>query len=250
MLAFFVAYALATMTTYRWRARLNLSVLDDLPRLVVSVAAAAGIAYWVAAGIGHWAASGEWNAPRPRPIALAVGAALLAIVRGQGRVVPRWSGWCVRPSRQGEAAVVLGTGRDADFLIDRIQTHREYGLRLAGQVEPRLVEGDGFASRRYALERSLAEHPTMRTLLVTEGATPGHRAHAADAGGRRPRVPRLLRAALRRAEPVPPERRGDLGSAAALGLRPGRHHPAGAQADARRAGLRHGRRCCWLPCCS
>jgi hypothetical protein len=80
MVAFFGAYALATAMTYRWRARLNLSVLDDLPRLVVSVAAAAGIAYWVAAGIGHWTASGAWNAPRPRPIAVAVAAALAAIV--------------------------------------------------------------------------------------------------------------------------------------------------------------------------
>jgi exopolysaccharide biosynthesis polyprenyl glycosylphosphotransferase len=172
MLAFFVAYALATMSTYRWRARLNLSVLDDLPRLVVSLAAAAGIAYWVAAGVGHWAESGAWNAPRPRLVALAVAAALLALVLA--KVVSYILVRVVRASasHQGEAAVVLGSGRDADFLIDRIQTHREYGLRLAGHVEPQLVEGDGFASRRYALERALAEHSTMRTLLVTEGATP------------------------------------------------------------------------------
>ena len=172
MVAFFGAYALATAMTYRWRARLNLSVLDDLPRLVVSVAAAAGIAYWVAAGIGHWTASGAWNAPRPRPIALAVAAALAAIVLA--KVVSYVLVRLMRISRshQGEPAVVLGTGRDADFLIDRIRTHREYGLRLAGHVQPELEDVEGFAARRYTLERALAEHPTMRTLLVTEGGTP------------------------------------------------------------------------------
>ena len=172
MVAFFGAYALATAMTYRWRARLNLSVLDDLPRLVVSVAAAAGIAYWVAAGIGHWTASGAWNAPRPRPIAIAVLAALGAIVLAKMLAYVLVRLVRASASHQGEPAVVLGSGRDADFLVDRIQTHREYGLRLAGQVEPRLAEAEGFAARRYALERALAEHPTMRTLLVTEGSTP------------------------------------------------------------------------------
>ena len=174
MLAFLVAYALSTATTYRWRARLNLSVLDDLPRLAVSLAAAAGIAYWMAAGVGYYAESGAFNAPKPRAAAVAVAAALLAII-----VAKAFSYTLVRALRTstvhtGEPAVVLGSGRDADFLLDRVQTHREYGLRLVGHVEPRLVDGDGdgFAARRAALERALGEHPRMRTLLVTEGSTP------------------------------------------------------------------------------
>lgn len=169
--AFLLAYAFATGVTSGWRARLNLSVLDDLPLLVVSVAAAAGIAYWAAAGISYWAGEFAWGARRPHEVGLAALGALISIVLAKlvSYVIIR----TVRsaPSHEGEHAVVLGAGRDADFLLDRLRTHREYGLRLVGQIDPQLPgDGDRLSSPA-ALDWAFCEFPTVRTILVTDSSS-------------------------------------------------------------------------------
>jgi exopolysaccharide biosynthesis polyprenyl glycosylphosphotransferase len=158
-LLFLAAYAFSSAVTWSRRARLNLSLLDDLPMLVATLAFTAGIAYWAAALLD--------KSPTPHLSAVSVALAL------GGILVARLASYSIirslRSAFFGEPAVVIGTGRDAEFLVDRITTHPEYGLRLVGHVAARQMDVPNERKRRQATaERLFDSFPGVRTVLVAD----------------------------------------------------------------------------------
>ena len=169
-LLFVLAYAIAVGFTGPWRSRLNLSVLDDLPLLAISVAGAAGIAYWATAVLRYGFAIPGRAAPGPHATGVVVLAAFGAVVLTKTVAYVLVRRIRSAAAHEGEHAIVLGSGRDADFLVDRIQTHREYGLKLVGYVNPDAVDSTDMYLFRELLDRVLRQYPSVRTLLVTGSA--------------------------------------------------------------------------------
>ena len=154
--AFVLAYGLAAMLTFRRRARLNLSVLDDLPLLLMCVGTASGLAYWMSAMVGQPASARE----------VALCSLIATGVIGMTRLVSYAAVRSVRASFAGEPAVVIGGGRHAAFLVDRVRTHPEYGLRLLGQYSP--DASDPAVPARRQLEDLFQEYPSARSIIVAD----------------------------------------------------------------------------------
>lgn len=106
-------------------SRLSLSVLDDLPRLVLAVALGTALA-----------AVSPWRAPDGGLSYLGAASAVLA-----GLVVSRTAGyagvrWARRSGRARHRAVVVGTGPLVERLLATLDDHREYGLDVVGVLHP------------------------------------------------------------------------------------------------------------------
>jgi exopolysaccharide biosynthesis polyprenyl glycosylphosphotransferase len=128
--AVLVATALGAAGLYR--ARLQFSVLDDLPRAAVAVAAVVPLAMW--AGVS-WAGMA---APLAYPLAWPV-AVLAGVVAGRtvGYRVLRWR----RRRVAGEPTIVVGSGDVALRLAEMLTLDRGYGLAPVGLVgAPPLTE--------------------------------------------------------------------------------------------------------------
>ena len=141
------------------RTRLSLSVLDDMPRVLLVVAAAQGFTYWFMAIVGA--------APTPRDLllggALVLGAVLIGRLAGYMLV-----NWLRRSGFFSENAVVVGQGRHADFLLSRLRDHREFGLRATGQV---LTETESVRNPD-DLAKAIQEMPNVRTVIVADTRMP------------------------------------------------------------------------------
>ena len=111
-----------------YRPRLRFSVLDDLPRLVFAVAAAAAGLAWFAAPTGL--------VPHP-PLAVAT---MWAVATAAAVVVGRAVGYrLLRAHRRrtpGRAAIIVGSGDLAIRLADALREDRTYGLAPVGFVGP------------------------------------------------------------------------------------------------------------------
>ncbi len=111
-----------------YRARLQFSVLDDLPRIAAAVVGVLGGAVGCAWLTGR--------APQEPPVASLLWAAglLAAVVAGRvaGYRVLRWH----RRRRPGRAAIVVGSGDLAIRLADALRADRTYGLAPVGFIGP------------------------------------------------------------------------------------------------------------------
>jgi exopolysaccharide biosynthesis polyprenyl glycosylphosphotransferase len=157
--------ALAVVGLYR--ARLQLSLLDDLSRIVLAVAAAAAGSAWIGAVFGSAApavpvggAAGDWAA-----------AILAAVVIGR----LTGYGWIRRHRRRspGRATIVVGTGGVALRLADALRDDRRYGLAPVGFVGPQPLTRLTLPILAPAadLEKAVARYKPLH-LIVTFPDTP------------------------------------------------------------------------------
>lgn len=147
--------AIALQWTAATRRRLSLSVLDDLPTLMISLAAAQGLTYWVLALV---------DAAPTRSELVASAASLIAAVV-LGRLIAYTLIRSLRRSGTlSEEVVVIGRGVYADFLLDRIQAHREYGLKLSGHLS--LADEALRDPRR--LVSAIRVRPNVRTVVIAQ----------------------------------------------------------------------------------
>ena len=148
------------------RTRLSLSTLDDLPRLVVAIAAAQGFTYWTLAFVGA--------APTPRDLFFGGALVLAAVLMG------RLLGYMLVNSQRksgffSENAVVVGQGRSADFLLSRLREHREFGLRPVGHVQT----SNGVVQDPRELTKAIHQMPNVRAVILTETVMPDDQVVAA-----------------------------------------------------------------------
>jgi exopolysaccharide biosynthesis polyprenyl glycosylphosphotransferase len=124
MAATVVALAVAGL----YRPRLRFSALDDLPRMLLAVAAVASLGGWLArAGM-----------PSPRAVAATpllwpvILLASVAVGRTFGYRALRWH----RAHRPGQPTIVVGSGDLAIRLVEVLREDRGYGLAPVGFVGP------------------------------------------------------------------------------------------------------------------
>jgi exopolysaccharide biosynthesis polyprenyl glycosylphosphotransferase len=113
-----VVTALGLSIAGLYRARLHFSVLDDLPRILIAVAALVAGAFWLA-----------W------PTAIGWAGAIIAAI-GAARVVGYRLLRRHRRRSPGRATIIVGCGDIAVRLADALREDRRYGLAPVGFVGP------------------------------------------------------------------------------------------------------------------
>jgi exopolysaccharide biosynthesis polyprenyl glycosylphosphotransferase len=148
-----------------YRARLQFSVLDDLPRIVLAVAAVVTTGAWLASPVG----------PLPRalvfiPVTWAA-VTLAAVVSGRiigYRLLRRH-----RRRAPGRATILLGCGEVAVRLAEALREDRSYGLVPVGFVGPRPLTSPTFPILASAagLEKAIRKYKPLH-LIVTFAELP------------------------------------------------------------------------------
>ncbi|MFI7598072.1 sugar transferase [Actinoplanes sp. NPDC049681] len=140
-----------------YRARLQFAVLDDLPRMVLSLAIATVAGFWL-----PWPVS-----PPPDVLAAIFAAAVAGRVAGY-RLLRRH-----RRRSPGRAAIVVGCGEVAVRLADALREDRSYGIAPVGFVGPRPLTPLSLPILAPAadLERAVRKYKPLH-LIVAYPATP------------------------------------------------------------------------------
>lgn len=107
-----------------YRRRFHLSVLDEMPWLVVMVAAGVGAAT---------AISLLFEQPRPMDLGL-ITLTLLVVVLGRGAVYGAHRGWQARDPRRQTRVLVIGADDRAVELVERIESRPGQGVALVGAL--------------------------------------------------------------------------------------------------------------------
>ncbi|MEV4639666.1 sugar transferase [Actinoplanes sp. NPDC049548] len=151
------AVALTLAVAGLYRTRLQFSVLDDIPRLVLALAVATVAGVWL-----------PWPVP-PAPEVLAVVLAALVAGRVAGyRLLRRH-----RRRSPGRAAIVVGCGEVAVRLADALREDRSYGIAPVGFVGPRTLTETSLPILAPAadLEKAVKKYKPLH-LIVAYPATP------------------------------------------------------------------------------
>ena len=164
----FVVAALAMQGWYvsgLYRRRLSLSVLDDLPRLALSVLVAVGTVV-AASTLVHGTADRSLTFRGLLFLVLVIplrAAAYEVVRRDRAR------------RKDGTRTVVLGGGLVGARLARTIQERREYGLRLVGLVDDAPIVGAGLPAPLLGGHRELTmiiERYDIHVLMVAFGGIP------------------------------------------------------------------------------
>ena len=150
-----VPVALAAAGLYR--ARVQLAVLDDLPRIVIALAVTAAGVVWL-----PWAVL-----PSPDGLAVVIAGLIGARVAGY-RLLRRH-----RRRSPGRAAIVVGCGELAVRLADALRQDRSYGIAPVGFVGPRTLTQPTLPVLAPAddLEKAVLRYKPLH-LIVAFPATP------------------------------------------------------------------------------
>ncbi|MEU9044009.1 MULTISPECIES: exopolysaccharide biosynthesis polyprenyl glycosylphosphotransferase [unclassified Kitasatospora] len=152
-----------------YRARLTLSVLDELPVLAARAVVAAAFAVTLSGCLsGHWP---DYGPADPARLTVLLGAQLLVATVGRAvlyRLVRR-----IRRSRPSPA-LVLGAGGLGRRIAAALGEHGEYGMRPVGflDADPPLLAGDTdlpVLGGREVLEREVRRH-RIQHVIATVGA--------------------------------------------------------------------------------
>ena len=151
------ATALGLCLAGLYRARLQFSVLDDLPRLLIAVSAVA--AAWL-----------TWPG-QTTPQVLAVWAAALVAAVVAGRVVGYRMLRRHRKRSPGRATIVVGSGHLALRLADALREDRTYGLMPVGFVGPQTLTQPKIPVLAAAaeLERAVIKYKPMHLIVAFPG---------------------------------------------------------------------------------
>ncbi|MFG2846854.1 sugar transferase [Kitasatospora sp. NPDC048296] len=152
-----------------YRARLTLSVLDELPALAVRAVVATAFAVTLAGCLdGRWPDCGPAT---PARLTVLLGAQLL--IAAVGRAVLYHLVRRIRRARPS-SALVLGAGRLGHKVATALSEHGEYGMRPVGflDADPPLLVGDTdlpVLGGREVLEREVRRH-RVQHVIATAGA--------------------------------------------------------------------------------
>jgi exopolysaccharide biosynthesis polyprenyl glycosylphosphotransferase len=154
------AAALAAVGLYR--QRLNLSVLDDIPRLLLGIGAVAPLAAWsTLPATASGAATVAW------PLAVLAAA-------GPARSLAYLSLYRRRRLLSGDRTLIVGSGDLALSIAAALRADRLYGLRPIGLVGPPSVTGAGLPAPLLGPLEDLAEitarHRPDRVIVAFPGA--------------------------------------------------------------------------------
>ena len=151
------ATALGLCLAGLYRARLQFSVLDDLPRLLIAVSAVA--AAWL-----------TWPGETTVRV-LAVWAAALVAAVVAGRVVGYRMLRRHRKRTPGRATIVVGSGHLALRLADALREDRTYGLMPVGFVGPQTLTQPKIPVLAPAaeLERAVIKYKPMHLIVAFPG---------------------------------------------------------------------------------
>ncbi|MBV2151365.1 sugar transferase [Kitasatospora sp. SUK 42] len=152
-----------------YRARLTLSVLDELPALAVRAVVATAFAVTLAGCMdGRWPDCGPAT---PARLTVLLGAQLVIATVGRGFLYH-----LVRRIRRGRPspALVLGAGMLGRKVATALSEHGEYGMRPVGflDADPPLLAGDSglpVLGGREVLEREVRRH-RVHHVIATAGA--------------------------------------------------------------------------------